>query len=114
MSDVSEPLTRAASATAGPRMDDIIAALRTVNDPEIPLNIYDLGLIYGVDIDDASIAVKMTLTSEACPSARTIPEDVRRKLTALGPANVTVDVVFDPPWHPSRISSDGKQKLGLA
>jgi metal-sulfur cluster biosynthetic enzyme len=55
----------------------------------------------------------MTLTSEGCPSARTIPEDVRRKIVALGQPNVTVDVVWDPPWHPSRISPDGKQKLGL-
>ena len=89
------------------------AAIRECFDPEIPLNIYDLGLIYGIDIDQSAIAVKMTLTSEGCPSARTIPEDVRRKIAALGQPNVTVDVVWDPPWHPSRISPDGKQKLGL-
>src|SRR5207247_1430296 len=72
-----------------------------------------LGLSYGIDSDQSAIAVKMTLTSEGCPSARTIPEDVRRKIAALGQPNVTVDVVWDPPWHPSRISPDGKQKLGL-
>src|SRR5581483_1141901 len=92
----------------------VIGAIRECYDPEIPLNIYDLGLIYGIDIDEAAIAVKMTLTSEACPSARSIPEDVKRKIAALGQSNVTVDVVFDPPWHPSRISAEGKQKLGLA
>ncbi|HZP40360.1 MAG TPA: rhodanese-like domain-containing protein [Candidatus Binatia bacterium] len=91
----------------------VIGAIRECYDPEIPLNIYDLGLIYGIDIDESSIAVKMTLTSEACPSARTIPEDVKRKIRALGQENVTVDVVWDPPWHPSRISADGRQKLGL-
>ena len=92
----------------------VIDAIRDCYDPEIPLNIYDLGLIYGIDIDESAIAVKMTLTSEACPSARAIPEDVKKKVTALGQPNVTVDVVFDPPWHPSRISAEGKGKLGLS
>jgi metal-sulfur cluster biosynthetic enzyme/rhodanese-related sulfurtransferase len=91
----------------------VVAAIRECFDPEIPLNIYDLGLIYGIDIDEHAIAVKMTLTSEACPSARSIPEDVKRKIAALGQPNVSVDVVWDPPWHPSRISEEGKQKLGL-
>ncbi len=91
----------------------VVGAIRECFDPEIPLNIYDLGLIYGIDIDESGVAVKMTLTSEGCPSARAIPEDVRRKIVALGQPNVTVDVVWDPPWHPSRISPDGKQKLGL-
>jgi metal-sulfur cluster biosynthetic enzyme len=91
-----------------------VAAIRECFDPEIPLNVYDLGLIYGIDIDESRIGVRMTLTSEACPSARSIPEDVKRRIAALGQPNVTVDVVWDPPWHPSRISADGKQKLGLA
>ena len=93
--------------------DQVVAAIRECFDPEIPLNVYDLGLVYGIDIDDSAIAVKMTLTSEACPSARSIPEDVQRRIAALGQPNVKVDVVFDPPWHPSRISAGGKQKLGL-
>lgn len=92
----------------------VVDALRQCFDPEIPLNIYDLGLIYDVDIDADRIAVTMTLTSEACPAARSIPDDVKTKLGALGAPEVTVDVTFDPPWHPARISSDGKQKLGLA
>src|SRR5438876_712333 len=90
-----------------------VGAIRECYDPEIPLDIYELGLIYGIDIDESAIAVRMTLTSEGCPSARTIPEDVKRRIAALGQPNVTVDVVWDPPWHPSRISPDGKQKLGL-
>jgi len=94
--------------------DAVVGAIRECFDPEIPLNVYDLGLIYGIDIDPSAIAIRMTLTSEACPSARTIPEDIKRKVAALGQPNVTVDVVWDPPWHPSRISDDGKQKLGLA
>jgi metal-sulfur cluster biosynthetic enzyme/rhodanese-related sulfurtransferase len=92
----------------------VVEALRQCFDPEIPLNIYDLGLIYDVDLDADRIAVTMTLTSEACPSARAIPADVKARLSALGASNVSVDVTFDPPWHPARISPDGKQKLGLA
>ena len=94
--------------------EQVVAAIQECYDPEIPLNIYDLGLIYGIDIDESTIAVRMTLTSEGCPSARTIPEDVKRRVAALGQPNVTVDVVWDPPWHPARISAHGKQKLGLA
>jgi metal-sulfur cluster biosynthetic enzyme/rhodanese-related sulfurtransferase len=94
--------------------EKVVAAIRQCFDPEIPLNIYDLGLIYGIDIDESAIAIRMTLTSEACPSARSIPEDVKRKVAALGQPNVSVDIVWDPPWHPSRISADGKQRLGLA
>jgi metal-sulfur cluster biosynthetic enzyme/rhodanese-related sulfurtransferase len=92
----------------------VVAAIRECFDPEIPLNVYDLGLIYGIDIDESAIAVRMTLTSEGCPSARTIPEDVKRRIAALGTPSVTVDIVWDPPWHPSRISDEGKLKLGLA
>ena len=94
--------------------DAVVGAIRECFDPEIPLNVFDLGLIYDIDIDPSTIAIRMTLTSEACPSARSIPEDVKRKVAALGQPNVMVDVVWDPPWHPSRISADGKQKLGLA
>jgi len=93
--------------------EQVVGAIRECFDPEIPLNVYDLGLVYGIDIDDAVIAIRMTLTSAECPAARTLPEDVKRRVAALGQPNVTVDVVFDPPWHPSRISEDGKQKLGL-
>jgi len=115
----AEPPVAAPTATAisyhGGSVSEaqVVAAIRECYDPEIPINIYDLGLVYGIDIAEAGIAVRMTLTSEGCPSARTIPEDVRRKIAALGQPNVTVDVVWDPPWHPSRISADGKQKLGL-
>ena len=92
----------------------VVAAIRECFDPEIPLNVYDLGLIYDIDIAPDGIAVKMTLTSEGCPSARAIPEDVKKHISALGQPNVSVDVVFDPPWHPARISPEGKAKLGLA
>ncbi len=113
------PSSAAAQPTAitfhgGPISEaQVVAAIRSCFDPEIPLNVYDLGLVYGIDIAETGINVRMTLTSEACPSARAIPEDVRRKIEALGQPNVQVDLVWDPPWHPSRISEDGKQKLGL-
>jgi len=91
----------------------VVDAISQCFDPEIPINIYDLGLIYGIDIDESQIAVRMTLTSEGCPSARQIPAEVKQRIVALGQPNVSVDVVFDPPWHPTRISSDAKAKLGL-
>jgi metal-sulfur cluster biosynthetic enzyme/rhodanese-related sulfurtransferase len=94
--------------------EQVVGALRECFDPEIPLNIYDLGLVYGIDIEAAGIAIRMTLTSESCPSAKAIPEDVRQRVRALGQPNVTVDVVFDPPWHPTRISATGKERLGLS
>ena len=117
--DAPPPPANAASGTAiayrggAVSGEQVVGAIRECFDPEIPLNIYDLGLIYGIDIDADAIAIRMTLTSQACPSARSIPDDVKRKVAALGQAHVTVDVVWDPPWHPSRISADGKQKLGL-
>jgi metal-sulfur cluster biosynthetic enzyme len=78
------------------------------------VNVYDLGLIYDIDIAAEAINIRMTLTSEGCPSARQIPEDVRRTVAALGQDNVKVDVVFDPPWHPARISAEAREKLGLS
>ena len=92
----------------------VVDAIRQCFDPEIPLNVYDLGLVYEIDIAPEAIAVTMTLTSEACPSARAIPADVKQRITSLGQENVSVAVIFDPPWHPSRISDESKQKLGLA
>jgi len=91
----------------------VVAAIRECFDPEVPVNVYDLGLVYAIDIAPEAIAVRMTLTSEECPSARSIPDEVRRRIAALGQRNVTVELVWDPPWHPSRISPEGKQKLGL-
>lgn len=93
--------------------EQVVNAIRQCFDPEIPLNVYDLGLIYGIDIDETAIGIRMTLTSEGCPSARQIPEEVKRRVAALGQPNVNVEVVFDPPWHPTRISAEGKAKLGI-
>ena len=120
--DEAEPEQTPANVLAGTAIEHrggtisaerVVGAIRECFDPEIPLNVYDLGLIYGIDIDDAAIKIRMTLTSESCPAARTLPEDVKRRVEALGQPNVSVDIVFDPPWHPTRISSEGKLKLGL-
>src|SRR5439155_1377825 len=96
---VPEPPPAAAGTTVnyrgGPLSEtQVVGAIRECFDPEIPLNIYDLGLIYGIDIDESGIAVKMTLTSEGCPSARTIPEDVKRKIAARAGSGGAGEVPF--------------------
>ena len=96
----------------------IIAGLRTVYDPEIPVNIYDLGLIYKIDIDDIKVHVTMTLTSAFCPSAEEIPAEVRVVVeNALKELNTTrtisVEVVFDPPWTPNRVSEEARLEMGM-
>ena len=95
--------------------DDIVAALKTVYDPEIPVDIYELGLIYKVDIaDDRAVAVDMTLTSPNCPAAGELPgmvENAVASITGVGP--VKVSVVFDPPWDQSRMSEEARLALNL-
>ena len=93
----------------------IIDALRTVHDPEIPVHIFDLGLIYKVDVDDdRAVHVDMTLTSPGCPVAGTLPEEVRRRVEAVdGVHAASVEVVWDPPWNPSMMSEDAQLELGI-
>jgi phenylacetate-CoA oxygenase PaaJ subunit len=87
-------------------------ALRTVRDPELPLSIVDLGLIYDVEVDGGAVRVEMTLTSMGCPCHEMIHEDVRAALAGLpGVAEVEVDVVWDPPWSRDRITPAGRQAL---
>jgi FeS assembly SUF system protein len=95
--------------------DDIVAALKTVYDPEIPADIYELGLIYKVDIaDDRSVAVEMTLTSPNCPAAGEIPGMVENAVASVaGVGPVKVSVVFDPPWDQSRMSEEARLALNL-
>lgn len=95
--------------------DDIVGALKTVYDPEIPVDIYELGLIYKVDIgDDRGVAVDMTLTSPNCPAAVELPGMVENAIsTVQGVGPVTVKVVFDPPWDQSRMSEDARVALNL-
>ena len=93
----------------------VIEALRTVFDPEIPVNIYELGLIYEVKVDPSgAVDIRMTLTSPNCPAAGTLPGEVQEKAKAVpGVTDAKVEVVFDPPWDPSSMSEAAKLELGL-
>jgi FeS assembly SUF system protein len=95
--------------------DDIVASLKSVYDPEIPVDIYELGLIYKVDIaDDRTVAVDMTLTSPNCPAAVELPGMVENAVSSVqGVGPVKVKVVFDPPWDQSRMSEDARVALNL-
>ena len=94
---------------------DVVAALRTVFDPEIPVNIYELGLIYNIDVhDDLSVEVRLTLTSPMCPVAGSLPPEVEAKVAEIpGVRAASVDLVWDPPWNPSMMSEAAKLELGM-
>ncbi len=95
--------------------DAVIEACATVYDPEIPVNIYELGLVYAVDIEeDGRVRVEMTLTAPACPSAQELPEEVRQAVLAVpGVTACEVEVVWDPPWDPSRMTDDARLALNM-
>jgi FeS assembly SUF system protein len=95
--------------------DRVIAALRTVYDPEMPVNIYELGLIYDVRVDEAGqVDIKMTLTAPNCPVAGTLPGEVERKAASVpGVAGVKLELVFDPPWTKDKMSEAAKLALGI-
>jgi FeS assembly SUF system protein len=94
---------------------EIVAALRTCHDPEIPVDIYELGLIYGVTVaPDGAVHVRMTLTAPNCPAAQELPAHVERRVRAVpGVTDARVEIVFDPPWDPCKMSDAAKLKLGL-
>jgi FeS assembly SUF system protein len=95
--------------------DKVVEAIKTCYDPEIPVDIYELGLIYGVDVDPSGqVAVTMTLTSPNCPSAVELPGMVESKVRSIaGVTDARVEVVFDPPWEPSRMSEAARLQLGM-
>ena len=95
--------------------EKIIEALRTVYDPEIPVNIYELGLIYEVSVDDAgATAIRMTLTTPMCPAAEMLPPEVETKARGVeGVTQVQLDLVWDPPWSPDMMSEAAKLDLGM-
>ena len=95
--------------------DDIVAALKTVYDPEIPADIYEIGLIYRIDIDDnRAVKVDMTLTTPNCPSAAELPTMVENAVSSVpGVGEVTVNIVWDPPWDPSRMSDEARAVLNM-
>ncbi len=95
--------------------DEIICALKTVYDPEIPADIYELGLIYRIDIaDDRAVSVDMTLTTPNCPSAQELPVMVENAVASVaGVGAVKVNIVWDPPWDPSRMSEEARAVLNM-
>lgn len=95
--------------------DRIVVLLRTVYDPEIPVNIFDLGLVYDVDVDDDyNVTVEMTLTSPSCPAADFILMDVQMKIESIKEVkSLKIDLVFDPPWDKSMMSEEALLELGL-
>ena len=102
-------------ATGAPMDEQIIGALRTVFDPEIPVNIYDLGLIYSVEIDAGTrVRIRMTLTAPACPVAGTLPGVVADAVKRVpNVEDVDVQLVWDPPWTPERMSDEARLELGM-
>jgi FeS assembly SUF system protein len=93
----------------------VIEVLRTCFDPEIPVNIYELGLIYNVSVDPSGfVGIQMTLTSPHCPVAGSLPPEVEDKVSSLpGVAGAKVELTWDPPWDPSRMSEAAKLQLGM-
>jgi FeS assembly SUF system protein len=98
-----------------PNEDAVIAAIGTVYDPEIPVNIYELGLIYAIDIaDDGRVKVEMTLTAPGCPSAQELPVQAREAIMAVpGVTDCEVETVWDPPWDPSRMTEEARLALNM-
>jgi FeS assembly SUF system protein len=107
--------TPAGENVAVPTEDMLIAACATVYDPEIPVNIYELGLIYAIEIgDDGKIKVEMSLTAPGCPSAQELPVMVRDAIMALpGVSSCDVEVVWEPAWDPSRMTEDARLSLNM-
>ena len=94
--------------------DKVLEALKEVYDPEMPINVVDLGLIYGVEVEDGDVDVKMTLTFAGCPMASYIAQQAQWRLAELeGVGDVNVEMVFNPPWTPDLITEDGKKILGM-
>ena len=99
--------------------DAVLAALGSVYDPEIPVNIVDLGLVYGMEVKDADdgtkkVEIKMTLTAQGCGMGASIAMDARHKIMGLpGVSEADVDLVWDPPWTPQMISPEGRERLGI-
>jgi len=94
---------------------EVVEALRNCFDPEIPVNIYELGLIYEVKVEPSgAVAVRMTLTSPNCPAAQSLPGEVQARVKEIpGVTDVAVDVVWEPPWDPSRMSEAARLQLGM-
>jgi metal-sulfur cluster biosynthetic enzyme len=94
--------------------EQVIEVLKTVYDPEVPVNIYDLGLVYDIDVEGPEVNIVMTLTSQHCPSAAEIPTSIEhRVVSTLAAEKCLVHIVWSPPWTPALISPEGKKVLGM-
>ena len=99
---------------AGELHGAVVEALRSIYDPEIPVNIYDLGLIYNVELDDDHAVVTMTLTTPHCPVAETMPGEVELRVGSVpGVGSAEVNLVWDPPWDPGKMSDEAKLEMGM-
>lgn len=110
-----KPENVAAGAPGGALYEAVIDALKEIFDPEIPVNIYDLGLIYGVDVsDEADVVVTMTLTTPHCPVAESMPNEIELRVGSVpGVRDAEVNVTWDPPWDPSKMSDEARLELGM-
>jgi FeS assembly SUF system protein len=111
----AKPVAVAAGEPGGNLYDAVIDALKDIYDPEIPVNIYDLGLVYGVDVTDAGhVVVTMTLTTPHCPVAESMPGEVEMRIGAVpGVGSAEVNLIWDPPWDPQKMSDEAKLELGM-
>jgi len=110
-----KPAQASGAEPGGDLYEAVIAALRDIFDPEIPVNIYDLGLIYGVDVDaEGGVVVTMTLTTPHCPVAESMPGEVELRVGAVpGVRDAEVNLVWDPPWDPQLMSDEARLELGM-
>lgn len=110
-----KPADAAPSEPGGELYEKVIEALKEIFDPEIPVNIYDLGLIYGVEVsDDADVVIMMTLTTPHCPVAESMPGEVELRASSVpGVRSAEVNLVWDPPWDPAKMSDEARLELGM-
>ena len=110
-----KPQGLASAEPGGALYEAIIDALKEIYDPEIPVNIYDLGLIYGVEVtDDGHASVTMTLTTPHCPVAESMPSEIEMRVSAVpGVRDAEVNVTWDPPWDPAKMSDEARLELGM-
>ena len=110
-----QPVEADAGEPGGDVYEAVIAALKEIYDPEIPVNIYDLGLIYGVDVTEGGhVAVTMTLTTPHCPVAESMPGEVELRVGSVpGVGAAEVNLIWDPPWDPQKMSDEAKLELGM-
>ncbi len=111
----AKPEGLAAGDPGGDLYEAVVAALKEIYDPEIPVNIYDLGLIYGVEVTpDADVSITMTLTTPHCPVAETMPGEVELRAASVpGVRDAEVNLVWDPPWGPDKMTDEARLELGM-